>query len=114
MAIRFKNYQDKNRKHSPLKALRITEKNIHELATYICKNGGAAFVTDSAGTKPPRIRLKQRNFGENWGKRDWRVARIGDFILMDHVAPEHQEKLGKREFWRAKDDYFESTHDLVK
>lgn len=114
MAIRFKKYQDKNRSVGPVKALRITERNLSELVAYITKNGGTAFLTKGSENKPVRIRIKQRNFGENWGKRDWRVANVGDFIVMEDVAPEFQEALGKREFFRAKDDTFEATHSLIK
>jgi len=113
MAIRFKKYKAKGTGNDGLFAIRITDANIDEIAEYIKKNGGSAFVTSGAEGKPRRLRIKQRNFGENWGKRDWRVAVVGDFVSRRDVEPEFRPVLGKLEFSRVKEDVFEATHHLV-
>lgn len=112
MAIRFKKYRHKAGGTRVFRALRITENNLSELVAYINKNGGSAFVTSGAKNKAKRIRIKQRNFGENWGKRDWRVANVGDFIVR-HDFPK-EAGLPPIEFERAREDDFEAAAELIK
>lgn len=116
MAIRFKRYQDKNRLQEPVRAIKITETNIVDIVNYITKRYGAAtghFTIPAKGkvkkTRPGRIRLRQLNFGENWGKRDWRVANVGDYIVMVQ-----DPDLKYPEFFRVKADQFDDTHVVVK
>lgn len=116
MAIRTKKYRHKAGGTRHVRAVRITEKNLTELVAYINRNGGAAtgHNGDTASGRPARIRIKQRNFGENWGKRDWRVARVGDFIVKHDFSDEPVEGLPSIEFSRVKDDTFEDTFEEVK
>ena len=57
MAIRFKNYREKNRNTRPVRAIRITEKNLQEIVDYVNRNGGHAFATKGNEDKPVRIRI---------------------------------------------------------
>ena len=114
MAIRFKKYKAKGPGNDGLYAIRITEANIDEIAEYIKKNGGSAFVTSGDEGKPRRLRIKQLNFGVNWSKRDWRVAVVGDFISRRVVESWGRKAHPKKfEFWRVKEDVFEATYHLV-
>lgn len=104
MAIRFKKYKSKlDRSHVEVMAVKVTEANIPELVEHICRRGGAAtgHITIPAKkggkVRPARIRLRQRNFGKTWGKRDWRVAEVGDYII----------RTENDEFYRDKGDEFE-------
>lgn len=92
MGIRLKQYKFA----SPLigrfdhKAIRVTEKNWEEVVEYICKNGGMAIphtARNRSKRLPSRFKLKQRNFGRTWGKRDWRVVREGDYIVRFDYPP---------------------------
>ena len=117
MAIRFKKYRHTIDGTYEVKALQITEANIPDLVNHICRHGGA--VTGHLYIPPvkigkiekkarkARIRIRQRNFGEHWGKLDWRVATVGDYILRHEIN-------GKYEFERVKGGDFESLTDLVK
>lgn len=111
MAIRFKKYSAKSKGY-PVDAIRITEANLVEIVNYITKNGGAATGHETvpakgkAKTRPGRIRLRQRNFGFNWGKQDWRVANVGDFIVRDG------DRKNGYEFARVKDDQFEALFSV--
>lgn len=109
MVIRFKKYKDVDN-GDVIKAIRITEANVKELGYYINRQGGICLVTNSAGKKPYRIRVKQRNYGENWGKIDWRVANIGDYIIR-HEFPngEHHREKGALEFSRVRKSRFEAA-----
>lgn len=107
MSVRFKKYAHNGGTARPIRAIRLTENNIDAVAEYVCKNGGAAFVTQGAGGKARRLRIKQLNFGENWGKRDWRVAVVGDFVL-------YVEEDRVKDFFRMKEDHFEASHSLIK
>lgn len=115
MAIRFKKYKHRNDKNASVvfRAIRVTDKNIHELVDYIRRNGGQAFVTNAHDGKPMRIRIKQRTWGKTWFKRDWRVAEVGDFILRHDFAnpnrfPINEKTLRKVEYERVKEDDFKS------
>lgn len=115
MAIRFKKYRHKAGGDRTFGALRITENNMTELVAYINKNGGSAFVTSGSKGKPKRIRIKQRNFGKNWGKIDWRVALVGDFILRHQFeAGELFREKKSVEFERVREDDFEAAAEAVK
>lgn len=119
MGIRFKKYIDTIKTSGPreqVRAIRVTEKNIAELVAYINRHGGAAtgHNGDTRSGRPARIRLKQRNFGKRWGKLDWRVAQVGDYIVEESVPEEYQTKLGPVEFFRIKRDLFEANTIVVK
>lgn len=116
MAVRTKKFEftDGHGVKRTVRGVRITEKNIVDIVNYITRRGGAAtgHVT-IPGTKvkkvrPGRIRLRQLNFGENWGKRDWRVANVGDAIIVHDLAE------GRIEFERVKDIDFERDFAEVK
>lgn len=113
MSIRFRKFRSEDGAFER-QAIKITEKNIDEVVAYILRNGGSAFVTQGAEGKPRRIRIKQRNFGRNWGKRDWRVATVGDYIVKAPVRTEYQAALGKTEFWREKGAAFDFGFNPVK
>lgn len=120
MAIRFKKYKaNTNAGEHIVKAIRITEKNVVELTNYICKNGGEAVakikISATGDESAYKIRLRQHNYGENWGKLDYRVAKVGDFIVRhDYFEDEYGRKKGDVEFERVKRDDFEATATLVK
>lgn len=117
MAIRTKEYRFTAGGSRRVRAIRITEKNLSELVAYIVRNGGAAtgHNGDTASGRPARIRIKQRNYGHNWGKIDWRVAKIGDFIVRhDFKAGEHSRGTKSVEFERVKPAEFEATFELSK
>lgn len=114
MALRFKRYQHRVGGTREFYAVQITEQNIPEIVAAICKAGGAATghysippVKVGKKTKkgrPGRIRLKQRNYGYNWGKVDWRVANIGDWIVRHNFkAGELSREHASVEFERVKD-----------
>lgn len=108
MAIRTKKYRFAAGGDRRVRAVRITEKNLPELVAYINRNGGAAtgHQGNTRSGRPSRIRIKQRNYGYTWGKKDWRVARVGDFIVRHDIQQEGFEPI---EFERIKDDIFEAT-----
>jgi hypothetical protein len=116
MAIRFKKYRHKAGGTRVFRAIRVTEKNIPELVAYICRNGGAAtgHTGDTKSGRPPRIRIKQRTFGNGWTKRDWRVAKVGDFIVRyDHEDEIVNKGLNKIEYERVTEDNFEVAAELI-
>lgn len=116
MALRLKKYRFRGN-GDVVRAIRITEKNLAEIVDYINNQGGAAtgHLGNTRSGKKPRIRIKQRNFGENWGKVDWRVAYIGDFIVRDDYEREFKGVNTKyKDFSRVKDDIFEAAFELVK
>lgn len=92
MVIRTKKYTHKDGRS--VRAVQVTMKNLTDLVAYICRNGGAA--TGHLGrpefNRPPRIRIKQRTSGVGrygpWEKIDWRVTRLGDWIVKDEVSGE--------------------------
>lgn len=105
MAIRTKKYRYNAGGDRRVRAIQITEKNLTEIVAYISRNGGAA--TGHLGRpefkRPARIRIKQRNYGETWGKVDWRVAEIGDYIVRyDFPKGEFYRDKGAIEFARVK------------
>lgn len=115
MALRFKRFQHTAGGTREFYAVQITEQNIPEIVVAICNNGGAATGHYSIppvkvpGRKHPtkgrrgRIRLRQRNYGYNWGKVDWRVAEIGDWIVRHHFkAGELSCEKASVEFERVK------------
>ena len=85
MSIRFRKYVVTHTAYDSdsIMAVKITLKNIPELVAHICTRGGAAtgHVGDTKSGHKARIRLKQHTFGKGWTKRDWRVARVGDYIV---------------------------------
>lgn len=85
------------------RAIKITEANLTDLVAFICRHGGAAtgHLARPEFKRPARIRIKQRNFGNHWGKTDWRVAKIGDWIV----------RTDKNEFLRIKQLDFERTDE---
>jgi hypothetical protein len=114
MAIRTKAVRDKG-SHKIVRAITVTEDNVEEIVAWINRHGGAAnghgVRIFQERTRPARVRLLQRNYGENWGKRDWRVATVGDTILkIDFAAGEdHREKAGA-EFVRVKAEAFAAEY----
>ncbi len=104
MAIRTKKYKnvDPTGEIRYVRAIEVKESNVEEIAAYINRNGGAATARGQrlfeGRLRPARIRLKQLNFGENWGKRDWRVATLGDWIVKNEGG----------EFFRMKPGVFHS------
>lgn len=82
MAIRTKKYWTSTQL-GVYRAVQITEKNLIDLVSYIVRNGGIAtgHLERPEYKRPARIRIKQRNFGNHWGKIDWRVANVGDYIV---------------------------------
>lgn len=112
MKVEFKKYRSKEDGFERL-AVKLTEENLDAVSMYIGNHGGAAFVFDFDSDKPKHIEIKQLNFGRTWGKRDWRVAKIGDYILMRRVPKDFVEFYGKFEFWREKGSTFESEFDLI-
>lgn len=118
MAIRLKKYKHKAGGTRVVRAVRITEHNINELVLYVVRKGGAAtgHNGDTASGRPARIRIKQRNYGENWGKKDWRVAKVGDFLVQYDLGGKEFAQIGfdPIEFGRVKEDDFEASFELVK
>lgn len=118
MAIRTKKYQYTDGCTGDMRAVQITEKNLSEVVAYICRNGGAAtgHNGDTASKRPARIRLKQRNFGKNWGKRDWRVARLGDWIVRHNFPKKDFAEIGNEpsEFERVPGNRFSDFFEEVK
>lgn len=118
MAIKTKKY--KHQVHgNVVRGIKITEKNLTEVVLWINRNGGAAtgHNGDTRSNRPPRIRIKQLNFGENWGKRDWRVAKVGDTIIrVDHEK--HTNEYGtwpaSTDFYRVKAEHFDDIYEDVK
>lgn len=109
MAIRTKEYRFTAGGNRRVRAIRVTEKNLAELVAYVNRNGGEALGL--ADTHPEtgdvtnhKIRIKQMNHTASGSKRDWRVARVGDFIV----------KHENGEFERVKDDEFEAKFALTK
>jgi len=98
MAIRMKTFVTPDGEY--FRAIKITEKNLTELVAHIVRHGGAAtgHLARPEFKRPARIRIKQRNFGNHWGKVDWRVAKIGDWIV----------RTEKNEFLRVKQQEFEN------
>lgn len=94
MAIRTKKFR-RIYTDQEVRAIQITTENLTDIVAYICRNGGAATghlgrsynVTRSgkAAHRPPRIRIKQETHGighyGEWSKIDWRVAKLGDWIV---------------------------------
>lgn len=82
MAIRTKKYTAVDG-FVRVRAVKITAANLTDLVAYICRNGSAA--TGHLGhpeyNRPARIRIKQWTHGANWSKLDWRVAKVGDWIV---------------------------------
>jgi len=122
MAVRTKKFEftDGHGNKRIVRGVRITEKNIVDVVNYIARRGGAAtgHLTIPAGKgkkeRPGRIRLRQLNFGENWGKRDWRVANVGDAIIV-HDANKAFSQIGfDVEFERVKASDFERDFAEVK
>lgn len=73
-----------------VRAIQVTMNNLTDLVAYICRNGGAAtgHIGRPEFNRPPRIRIKQETSGlgrecRRWVKQDWRVARLGDWIVKD-------------------------------
>lgn len=119
MAIRFKKYKFTVGGKHIFRAVRITEKNYLEIVNYVNRNGGQAegsvFITKDGDELNHKIRVRQRNYGENWGKRDWRVARVGDFIVRyDFDADLQARGFEPVEFARVKEDEFEASAVEVK
>lgn len=114
MAIRTKRYKSKVN-GAVVKAVVITENNIADLVAYIVRNGGAAtgHNGDTASGRPARVRVKQLNYGDNWGKRDWRVGRLGDSIIR-YEYPESEYGPAGTEFARVRKNDFEDSFELVK
>lgn len=108
MAIRTKEYRFKAGGNRRVRALRITEKNYVELSAYINRNGGESEALDlrldNGDLVNQRIRIKQMNHMPKGSKRDWRLARVGDFIV----------KYEDGSFARVKDDVFEAEFVLTK
>lgn len=109
MAIRTKEYRFTAGGNRRVRGIRITEKNLIEIVNYIVRNGGEAvassYVTPSGDVVNHKIRIKQVNYGKlGKAKRDWRVARPGDFIV------KHENGA----FERVKDDEFEAKFVLSK
>lgn len=93
-----------------VQAVEITMANLTDLVWYICENGGGAtgHLGDTASKRPARIRIKQRNYGENWGKYDWRVAKLGDYIVIHNFrAGTYGREFESMEFSRVKKADFE-------
>lgn len=110
MSIRFKKYQINNKTEAPLKAIRLTERNLEEVVAYVNRNGGEAKSHDTG------IKIRQHNYGEDWGKLDWRVARVGDFVcFLEWIEPADgiHKRQSFKEFFRIKEDHFEASHSLV-
>jgi hypothetical protein len=121
MAIRTKKYTfiDGRGVKRVVRGVRITEKNIVDVVNYITRRGGAAtghLTIPGKNTKerPGRIRLRQLNFGENWGKRDWRVANVGDAIIVHDANKEFSQIGFDVEFERVKAADFERDFEEVK
>lgn len=121
MAIRFKRYQHTAGGTREFYAVQITEDNIIDLTNAINQMGGAAtghiFIPGKKHTKgrPARIRILQRNYGENWGKRDWRVANVGDFIVRHKFkAGEFHREKASVEFERVRKVDFEVMAEPYK
>lgn len=108
MAIRTKEYRFKAGGNRRVRAIRITEKNFIEISSYINRNGGQAealwLTLKSGDVANHRIRIKQMNHMPKGSKRDWRLARVGDFIV----------KYEDDSFARVKDDVFEAEFVLTK
>lgn len=122
MAIRTKKYTftDGHGNKRIVRGVRITEKNIVDVVNYITRRGGAATGhvtipgTKTKKVRPGRIRLRQLNFGENWGKRDWRVANVGDAIIVHDANKEFSQIGFDVEFERVKAADFERDFAEVK
>lgn len=112
MAIRTKAYRDTST-NEVLRGVIVNEKNVDEIVGWINRNGGAATGRGErvyeGRRRPARVRLKQRNFGKNWGKRDWRVAALGDLVIkIDFKKDERYEgSPAGSEFVRIKFDKIE-------
>lgn len=109
MAIRTKAYRGKGRGGIAVRAIRITESNFLELTNYIARNGGEAiassYIAPNGDELNHKIRIRQEvPTKTRKSKRDWRVARPGDFIV----------KYEDGSFARVKDDIFEASFELVK
>lgn len=114
MAIRTRRYRNKFNDRI-VNAVQITDTNIVDIVNHITRNSGAAtgHVTIPGSKvkkeRPGRIRLRQRNFGENWGKLDWRVANVGDWIVR-HEYEIDGEKF--TEFYRVKAHAFPLDYEV--
>lgn len=101
MSIRFRKYNFKSNEYlgHHVMAIKVTLKNIPELVAHICTRGGAA--TGHVGNTPSghkaRIRLKQFTNGVTWHKWDWRVARVGDYIVRNSDGSYSRIKAAKFE-----------------
>jgi hypothetical protein len=82
MAIRTKKYTTVEG-IIEVRAVQITAKNLAAVVQYIRNNGGGAtgHLGRAEYNRPARIRIKQRTYGTTWSKLDWRVAKIGDYIV---------------------------------
>lgn len=117
--VRFKHYrttQIGTEKEYRVRAVQVTEKNLTDLVAYICRNGGAATGHNFIPPKRrARIRILQRNYGFNWGKRDWRVAELGDYIIReDFKKGEFSREEDAVEFSRVKAKDFENYFTEIK
>ena len=97
-----------------VRAVKITEKNLTDIVAYISKHGGAAtghlFIPPN---RRARIRIRQLNYGYDWGKRDWRVAELGDYI----VQREFEATIDRPtyvEFMRVKASEFDTLFKINK
>lgn len=108
MAIRTRKYIHTAGGTREVRAIRITEKNYIEISNYINRNGGVAvaseYVSPDGDRYSHKIRIRQLNHLKNRTKRDWRVARPGDFIVRHDNG----------EFERVKEDVFEQHFELAK
>ena len=115
--VRWKRYISK-RPYGPahVRAVKITEKNLTDIVAYVCRYGGAATGHNFIPPKRrARIRIRLRNYGETWGKRDWRVAELGDYIVMNEFKKgEFHREEDCKEFERVKGKDFERTFKLNK
>lgn len=104
MAIRTKKYWTSARL-GLYRAVQITDNNLADVVSYICRNGGIATGHNDRPefNRPARIRIKQKTYGKNWYKLDWRVARVGDFIVRDE----------NDNFFRVKQAEFLSDYRLL-
>ena len=118
MAIRTKKYRLKDDRTRQMRAIQITEKNLAEVVAYICRHGGAAtgHLGNTASNRPARIRIKQRNYGKNWGKRDWRVAKLGDWIVRHDFPKKEFAQIGfdPAEFERIPEWAFPGHYEEIK
>lgn len=110
MGVQFQRYRSIDANGvTDLRAVKLTEDNLHAVAVTIRAHGWPAFVIGGANERNPRrITIRQRNFGNYWGKMDWRIAKVGDYIAKAPVHPLFVEVLGEFELWREKGSTFES------